>query len=126
LGFSFLTNELILHALPIGATRHTAGDRRPVARPHFGGHIERLIGTLMGPVHLLPGSTDASPHARGGYDSEREARLTLPEFCDVNVLIALLDSDHTLHEGKEVYVGKLPWAMDSRRVNPRYQRGNAP
>jgi putative transposase len=25
-------------------------------RPHFGGHIERLIGTLMGGVHLLPGN----------------------------------------------------------------------
>jgi putative transposase len=36
---------------------------RPVARPHFGGHIERLIGTLMGRVHLLPGTTDALPTA---------------------------------------------------------------
>jgi putative transposase len=26
---------------------------RPVARPHYGGHIERLIGTMMGKVHLL-------------------------------------------------------------------------
>jgi putative transposase len=37
---------------------------RPVARPHYGGHIERLIGTMMGKVHLLPGTTDASPAAR--------------------------------------------------------------
>lgn len=28
---------------------------RPPGRPHFGGHIERLIGTMMGEVHLLPG-----------------------------------------------------------------------
>jgi putative transposase len=54
---------------------------RPVARPHFGGHIERLIGTMMGKVHLLPGTTDASPAARGGYDSEATAVLTLPEFA---------------------------------------------
>jgi putative transposase len=33
---------------------------RPIARPHFGGHIERLIGTLMGRVHLLPGTTSSS------------------------------------------------------------------
>ena len=54
---------------------------RPVARPHYGGHIERLIGTMMGKVHLLPGTTDASPAARGGYDSEAAAVLTLPEFA---------------------------------------------
>jgi len=28
-------------------------DYRPVRTPHYGGHIERLIGTLMGKVHLL-------------------------------------------------------------------------
>ena len=31
-------------------------DYRPVRTPHYGGHIERLIGTMMGKVHLLPGS----------------------------------------------------------------------
>ena len=41
---------------------------RPVRQPHFGGHIERLIGTMMGRVHLLPGTTDSSPTARGSYD----------------------------------------------------------
>ena len=54
---------------------------RPVARPHYGGHIERLIGTMMGKIHLLPGTTDSSPAARGGYDSEATAVLTLPEFA---------------------------------------------
>ena len=29
---------------------------RPVKRPHFGGHIERLVGTMMGAVHLLAGT----------------------------------------------------------------------
>jgi putative transposase len=54
---------------------------RPVRQPHFGGHIERLIGTMMGRVHLLPGTTDASPEARSGYDSERTAVMTLSEFA---------------------------------------------
>jgi putative transposase len=54
---------------------------RPVRQPHFGGHIERLIGTMMGRVHLLPGSTDASPSARGGYDAEEGAVMTLSEFA---------------------------------------------
>jgi hypothetical protein len=45
------------------------------------GHIERLTGTMTGKVHLLPGTTDASPAARGGYDSEATAVLTFPEFA---------------------------------------------
>jgi putative transposase len=32
-------------------------EHRPAGKPHFGGHIERLIGTMMGAVHLLPGTT---------------------------------------------------------------------
>ena len=34
---------------------------RPPGTPHFGGHIERLIGTQMGAVHLLPGTTFSNP-----------------------------------------------------------------
>ena len=30
---------------------------RPIGAPHYGGHIERLIGTMMGRVHFYPGST---------------------------------------------------------------------
>lgn len=30
---------------------------RPPGKPRFGGHIERLIGTQMGKLHLLPGTT---------------------------------------------------------------------
>jgi len=40
---------------------------RPPCTPHFGGYIERLIGTLMGEVHLLPGATFSSVAKRGGY-----------------------------------------------------------
>lgn len=53
---------------------------RPVRRPHFGGHIERLIGTVMGAVHLLPGTTFSNVAARGDYDSEGEACMTLSEL----------------------------------------------
>jgi putative transposase len=53
---------------------------RPVGRPHFGGHIERLLGTLNQEIHTLPGSTFSNPVARGHYDSEQHAALTLSEF----------------------------------------------
>jgi putative transposase len=48
--------------------------------PHYGGHIERLIGTMMGAVRLLPGTTHGSPAAKGDYKSDKAARLTLREL----------------------------------------------
>jgi putative transposase len=53
---------------------------RPPGRAHFGGHIERLIGTLMQRVHTLPGTTYSNPVERGDYRSEKAACLTLQEL----------------------------------------------
>lgn len=53
---------------------------RPRGRPHFGGHIERLIGTVMGEIHLLPGTTHSNPQERGPYISDATACLTLAEL----------------------------------------------
>lgn len=53
---------------------------RPVKTPHYGAHIERLIGTLMGIAHLLPGTTFSNIQQRGDYDSAGKARLTMDEF----------------------------------------------
>lgn len=55
-------------------------DWRPVAQPHFGGHVERLLGTASKEIHTLPGTTFSNPRQRGEYDSERKAALTLREF----------------------------------------------
>jgi len=55
---------------------------RPPGRTRFGGHIERLIGTVMGTCRLLPGATHHSPAARGKYDSKASARLNLDELQD--------------------------------------------
>jgi putative transposase len=53
---------------------------RPVARPHFGGHIERLCGTLNHAIHTLPGTTFSTPQGRGAYRAEQQAAMTLSEF----------------------------------------------
>ncbi|WP_159732893.1 DDE-type integrase/transposase/recombinase, partial [Methylosinus sp. Ce-a6] len=53
---------------------------RPVARPHYGGHIERLIGTMMGAAHLLPGTTFSNVAELGDYDSAKHAVMTLDEL----------------------------------------------
>jgi putative transposase len=54
-------------------------DHRPVRTPHYGGHIERLIGTMMGKVHLLPGTTFSNVREKGDLDPERSAAMTIDE-----------------------------------------------
>jgi putative transposase len=53
---------------------------RPPGEPHFGGHIERLIGTQMGKLHLLAGTTFSNRVERGEYDPRRHSALTLREL----------------------------------------------
>lgn len=64
-----------------GCAQHgIAIEWRPPGQPHFGGIVERVIGTLMQLVHALPGTTFSNPIARGGYDSDRTACLTLEDL----------------------------------------------
>lgn len=53
---------------------------RPVATPHYGGHIERLLGTFSKEIHNLPGTTFSNAQERKNYDSEGNSSLTLQEF----------------------------------------------
>jgi len=53
---------------------------RPVGRPNFGGHIERLLGTVAQEIHTLPGTTFSNITQRGDYKSEAKAALTLSEL----------------------------------------------
>lgn len=55
-------------------------DRRPVGAPRYGGHIERLIGSVMSEMHLLPGATFSNVAARGDHDSDAAAVMTIDEF----------------------------------------------
>ena len=73
--------EFYSEALRRGCQQH--GIRlvhRPVREPHYGGTIERVLGTLMQRVHTLPGTTFSNPQERGAYESERRAALTLKEL----------------------------------------------
>lgn len=53
---------------------------RPAGATRYGGHIERLIGTLMGHCRILPGRTYRNPKVRGQYDSTAAARLRIEEL----------------------------------------------
>lgn len=64
---------------------------RPVKVPRFGGHIERLFGTVARAIHSLPGTTFSSVAERGEYRSDKYAAMTFDELerwlvrflCDV-------------------------------------------
>jgi putative transposase len=53
---------------------------RPVKTPHYGGHIERLMGTFESDIHDLPGTTFSNPKERASYDSNANAVFTISEF----------------------------------------------
>ena len=55
-------------------------DYRPVGRPNYGGHIERLNRTLMQRLKGLPGATGNSTTDRKGRNPEKAATLTLKEY----------------------------------------------
>jgi putative transposase len=55
-------------------------DYRPPGEPHYGGIVERVIGTMMTMVHELPGATFSNLAQRGAHDSDKQAALTLGEL----------------------------------------------
>ncbi|MBX9689174.1 MAG: DDE-type integrase/transposase/recombinase [Candidatus Obscuribacterales bacterium] len=73
--------EFHSEALQRGCDQHgITQDFRPKMQPHFGGIIERVIGTAMKMSHELPGTTFSNIQERGNYDSEAKAVLTLQEL----------------------------------------------
>ena len=74
-------SEFKSEALQRGCEQHGIDlGYRPPGRPHYGGIVERIIGTVMTQVHELPGTTFSNPTQRGRYDSEGTAALTLREL----------------------------------------------
>jgi putative transposase len=79
----FMDNAKEFHAEALRSAAQEYGidlEFRPLGRPHFGGHIERLVGTMMGAVHLIPGTTFSNIAERGDYSSANNAVMTLPEL----------------------------------------------
>ena len=53
---------------------------RPVQNPHFAGVVERFFKTLNGMLRPYPGYTSSNPKARGEYDPDSAAVLTLDDL----------------------------------------------
>jgi putative transposase len=101
---------------------------RPVKTPHYGGHIERLMGTLSKELTQLPGTTFSNPKERGEYDSEGKAVMTLKELEKWLVLF-VAKYHHRVHGGigmtplqkyREGLLGgngRAPRGLPSRRLD---------
>jgi putative transposase len=72
---------------------------RPVKQPRYGGHIERLLGTLLSEIHDLPGTTFSSIKDREGYDSDKHAAMTKSEFERWLVTLICKMYHQRLHRG---------------------------
>lgn len=106
------------------------GGRHSPGQPHFGGIVERVIGTLMTLIHELLGTTFSNPNQRGDYDSDKTSCLTLEELERWLALAITkyyhlkphigMDEDIPLHRYEQgiqamVHVGKtIPMPRDPR------------
>ena len=72
---------------------------RPIGKPHYGGHIERLMGTFGTEIHDLPGTTFSNTTERRDYDSEKEAVMTLRELEKWLVTFIVGEYHERFHEG---------------------------
>ncbi|MFP3848064.1 Mu transposase C-terminal domain-containing protein [Pseudomonas sp. W5-01] len=57
-----------------------AYDHRPLGAKHYGGHVERYIGTMMNKVHLLSGTTMSDSRARKDLSKCAAPTMTFREF----------------------------------------------
>lgn len=71
---------------------------RPVKKPHYGAHIERLMGTVAKELKKLPGATFSNPKERGEYDSEGRAVMTMRELEQWMALF-VAKYHHRIHGG---------------------------
>ncbi|TNC81492.1 MAG: hypothetical protein C9356_09185 [Oleiphilus sp.] len=68
-------------ALDVACNEHTISlNWRPLGKPEFGGHVERLMRTVKTDLSNLKGTTFSNPIDRGDYDSEGRAIFTFADF----------------------------------------------
>ncbi|CAN7166262.1 Mu transposase C-terminal domain-containing protein [Aquipseudomonas alcaligenes] len=92
-GSDFRTGSLIKSCAMHGIAR----EFRPLESPHWGGHIERLMGTLAIKSKKEKGATQSSPKDRKGYDAEKEAVYTFDDY-ETRLIRRILAYNNEYHE----------------------------
>ncbi|WP_420240066.1 Mu transposase C-terminal domain-containing protein (plasmid) [Telmatobacter bradus] len=108
--------EFKSEALRRGCEQHGIRlDYRPPGQPHYGGIVERIIGTAMQMIHdELPGTTFSNPDQRGEYASEKMAALTLREL--ERWLVLAVGTYHGSVHGGLLQPPAASWAAAVARV----------
>ena len=70
---------------------------RPPGMPHFGGIVERVIGTAMRSLKTLPGATGGSVVHRGDRDPAKSAAMTMRELELYLATFFAGQYHHTIH-----------------------------
>tara|TARA_B110000503_G_C7147446_1_gene413617 strand:- start:1075 stop:2715 length:1641 start_codon:yes stop_codon:yes gene_type:complete len=117
-----LTRGCLQHGIQI--------EYRPLGKAHYGGIIERVIGTLMQLIHTLPGTTFSNVTERGTYPSDTKACLTLQEL-ERWLTISITKYYHVrLHKGTNAtpmqrYKNGLELMRQNKQTLYRPQNGKA-
>ena len=98
-------------ALRLGCSQYGIElDYRPVGRPHYGGHIERMNRTMMQRLKGLPGATGNSPKDRKTRKPEEKAVLTLQELERWMAVEIAQRYHHSEHRGLHGATPASAWA----------------
>ena len=92
---------------------------RPVRRPNFGGHVERLIRTLTERMRSLPGATGSSTKGRKKRSPEKMASMTLRELEQWLAIEVGLHYHQAEHRGLYDATPAGAWAVATRHAPPR-------
>jgi putative transposase len=95
---------------------------RPPGQPHYGGNIERFIGTLAGEIHELAGTTFSNVQERGDYDSDKHSSFTL-DALRLWVAKYLIE---IYHERLHSTLKTTPLARFKQGMQEGYLKGHAP
>jgi len=104
-------------AITVGAGEYGIElDYRPIGKPQFGGHIERVFGTFNNKIHELPGTTFSNVSERGAYESEARAVFTLSELTHFFAVYLLGRYHKTIHRS----LGMSPIDKWQEAINTGY------
>ena len=92
---------------------------RPVGRPQFGGHVERMNRTLMQRLKGLPGTTGNSTVGRKARESADRAALSLKEFERWLALEVAQRYHNTSHRGLMGATPASAWTTLAQTHPPR-------
>ena len=85
---------------------------RPLGSKNYGGHVERLLGTICRQMHCLPGTTFSDVEERGEYPSEKHAAMTIEGL-----------EEWLAHFICEVYHNRVHSALDGQTPLERFREG---